>query len=150
MSYQPKTQLNNSSVEEFLKSVASGKKLEDCFKIVEIMQKLTKKEPKMWGKSIIGFGQYRYVYTNKTEANWLALGFSPRKQNITLYIMSGFGDHTDKSNTYDDIMQNLGKYKTGKSCLYIKSLDDINLDYLEKLILKSLDYLKAKYKTDLE
>jgi len=113
------------------------------------MQQESGRPPKMWGSSIIGFGQYHYVYSNKKEADWLALGFSPRVANLTVYIMSGFGDHLDTSDEYGVLMKKLGKYKTGKSCLYIKKLADIDETVLRALIQKSLTYLKQKYQTNL-
>ena len=112
------------------------------------MKELTLKEPIMWGEAIIGFGEYEYERQNK-KMTWPVTGFSPRKNNITLYIMSGFGDYADRDSEYNEIMANLGKFKTGKSCLYIKSLKDIDINVLKNLIQKSLNYFKSNHKTNL-
>ena len=93
----------------------------------------------MWGTAIIGFGTYHYVYASGREGDWMQVGFSPRKSALTLYIMSGFS-------AYDDLMKDLGKYKTGKSCLYIKKLSDIDIKVLKKLVRESVKYIKKKHK----
>ena len=105
-----KTKVNDASVDEFLQSVKDEQVREDCYQILDIMQKATKAEPKMWGKSIVGFGSYHYKYASGREGDWMLTGFSPRKQNLTLYIMPGFQE-------YDELMKNLGKHTTGVSCL---------------------------------
>jgi hypothetical protein len=133
-----KTKINDASVDDFLSKILDEKKKEDSFEVLDLMRKITKSEPKMWGDSIVGFGTYHYKYASGREADWLLTGFSPRKQSLTVYIMSGF----DK---YGDLMDRLGKYKTGKSCLYIKKLEDIDLKVLEQLIKESVKYLKKKY-----
>jgi hypothetical protein len=102
------------------------------------MKDVTGEEPKMWGQGIVGFGTYHYVYASGREGDWPLAGFSPRKRNLTLYIMAGF-------KRYDDLMSKLGKYKTGKSCLYINKLDDIDLDVLRELVHHSIEYMKQKY-----
>jgi hypothetical protein len=102
------------------------------------MQKITKEKPKMWGASIVGFGSYHYKYDSGHEGDMCITGFSPRKQNLTLYILPGF-------ERYELLMSKLGKYKTGKSCLYIKRLADIDEKVLEKLIAESVVYMKKKY-----
>ena len=145
-----KTQLNDESVYKFLESTVGGSRLDDCLQILDLMQKITGNPPKMWGSSIIGFGSYHYVYSSGKEADWLATGFSPRKTAITLYIMTGFGDYMDESDETKELMDLLGKYKTGKSCLYIKQLSDINIEVLEQLIRRSLNILKERYQTDLK
>jgi len=134
-----KTKLNKASVEKFLNSVKDNQKREDSFKILEIMKKITKEEPKMWGPSIVGFGSYHYKYASGHEGDMCIAGFSPRKESLTIYILPGF----DK---YDSLMKKLGKYKTGKSCLYIKKLEDVDTKILEKFILSSFNYMKEKYK----
>lgn len=126
-----KTKLNNASVNKFLKTVSDPAKLADCYTVLDMMKKITKAEPKMWGTSIVGFGTYHYKYASGREGDWPISGFSPRKQNLTLYIMSGFRE-------YDDLLKKLGKHKTGKSCLYIKSLEDIDLKVLKEIITKSV------------
>lgn len=133
-----KTQPTENDVEEFLNAIDDRQKREDSFKILGIMKSITGEEPKMWGSSIIGFGQYHYQYESGREGDWFLTGFSPRKQNLSLYIMAGFEN-------YDDLMSRLGKYKTGKSCLYIKRLEQVDLDILKKLIKESVDYMRAKY-----
>jgi hypothetical protein len=130
-----KTQKNNQDVVKFLEKVEPEQKREDSFKLLGLMKKVTKSEPSMWGDSIIGFGDYHYKYASGREADWFAAGFSPRKQNLTLYLMSGFGG-------YEEVLSRLGKHSTGKGCLYIKKLDDIDLDTLEELVRKSVDQAK--------
>ncbi|HJS29686.1 MAG TPA: DUF1801 domain-containing protein [Anaerolineales bacterium] len=130
-----KTQKNNQDVVKFLEKVEPEQKREDSFKLLGLMKKVTKSEPNMWGDSIIGFGDYHYKYASGREADWFAAGFSPRKQNLTLYLMSGFGG-------YEEVLSRLGKHSTGKGCLYIKKLDDIDLDVLEELVRKSVDQAK--------
>lgn len=138
MAYEPKTKLNNASVNLFLESVENQQRRDDAFEICDIMSALTKEEPKMWGGSIVGFGTYHYVYKSGVGGDWMQVGFSPRKTALTLYIMSGF-------TAYEGLMQNLGKYKTGKSCLYINKLEDVDLKILKKLIRESIKYIKNKY-----
>lgn len=134
-----KTKVNKASVENFLKKVTDVKKREDCFIIFEMMKKITKEEPKMWGPSIVGFGKYHYKYESGREGDFFISGFSPRKQNLTIYIMPGFG-------RYEELLEKLGKYKNSISCLYIKKLEDVDLKILEKLVLESFKYLVKKYK----
>jgi len=129
-----KTKKNDANVEEFLRGIENEKRKKDSFVVLGLMKKITGSEPSMWGPSIIGFGSYHYKYANGREARWFLTGFSPRKQSLTLYIMSGF-------KKYDQILQRLGKYKTGKSCLYIKRLEDINISVLEELISSSVNHL---------
>ncbi|MCB0743834.1 MAG: DUF1801 domain-containing protein [Ignavibacteriales bacterium] len=132
-----KTKLNDASVEKFLNSVVDEKKRELSFKILDLMRKITKEEPKMWGTSIVGFGTYHYKYASGQEGDWMLVGFSPRKQAVTIYIMSGFS-------RYDELMNKLGKFKTGKSCLYIKNEEDVNLKVLKELITQSVNFIKKK------
>ena len=133
-----KTQKNDSSVLEFLNNVENEKRKTDAFAMLKIMKKLTKEEPKMWGPSLVGFGSYHYKYESGREGDFFLTGFSPRKQSLTLYIMNGF-------ERYNELMSQLGKYKTGKSCLYINKLEDVDLKILENLIVESVDYMKNKY-----
>ncbi len=132
-----KTKLNDASVEKFLKAVEDKEKRELSYKILELMKKITKEEPKMWGNSIIGFGTYHYKYKSGQEGDWMQVGFSPRKQAVTLYIMSGFSK-------YENLMNKLGKYKTGRSCLYIKKEEDIDFKVLKELIAQSIKYIRNK------
>ena len=133
-----KTKKNEASVEDFLNEIADESVREDAKKISEMMQKATGKQPKMWGANIVGFGEYQYKYASGREGDWMRIGFSPRKQNLTLYIMDGF-------EKYDELMANLGKYKTGKSCLYVKRLADIDEKILKELIAESVKYFDDKY-----
>lgn len=133
-----KTKPTDNSVEAFLNSIEDAKKREDSFAILNLMKEITQSEPKMWGSSMIGFGNYHYKYESGREGDWFLTGFSPRKQNLTLYIMAGF-------DRYDELMAKLGKYKTGKSCLYIKKLDDIDPEVLRELIQQSVEHVSSKY-----
>ena len=132
-----KTKPNILSVEKFLNSIKDEQKRKDSFQVLEMMKKITKEEPIMWGTSIVGFGKYHYKYASGREGDWFLTGFSPRKQNLTLYIMSGF-------KRYNELMKKLGKHKTGSSCLYINKLDDIDLKVLKELISESVKYMKNK------
>ena len=125
-----KTKVNNASVEKFLQSFPENTRKDGCT-ILEIMKKATKTEPKMWGTSIIGFGDYHYKYASGREGNFFIIGFSPRKQNLTLYINSGFDE-------YSSLLENLGKHTTGKACLYIKKLDDVDTTVLKEIVTKSV------------
>ncbi|MCI0440394.1 MAG: DUF1801 domain-containing protein [Chloroflexi bacterium] len=129
-----KTKPNEQSVEDFLNSVADDKKRRDSFALLELMKEVTKAEAKMWGPSIVGFGSYHYRYASGREGDWFLTGFSPRKQNLTLYIMAGFDQ-------YDGLLKSLGKYKTGKACLYVNKLDDVDIPTLKKLIALSVEHM---------
>ncbi len=132
-----KTKKNDQSVEEFLNRVSDEARRQDCFTVLSMMKAVTKVEPKMWGAAIVGFGTYQYKYASGQEGEWPIIGFSPRKQDLTLYLMSGF----EKS---PDLMKKLGKHKTGKSCLYIKKIEDIDLKILKKLIEQSVKSMSKK------
>ena len=132
---QLKTQKNDASVEDFLNSVTNEKKRVDSFAILELMREVTGEEPSMWGTSIIGFGAYKYRYASGREGEWPVVGFSPRKQNLTLYIMSGFDE-------YNALLSDLGKHKTGKACLYINKLEDVDQDVLRELIQQSVRHME--------
>ncbi len=132
-----KTQKNQASVTDFLHAVENEKRKQDSFVILDLMKRITRSEPSMWGPSIIGFGSYHYKYASGREGDWFLTGFSPRKQSLSLYIMSGF-------KKYDSLLQKLGKCKTGKSCLYINKLEDIDMDVLEELIAASVSHMKRK------
>ncbi len=120
-----KTKVNNASVTKFLNGVADEQKRKDCFEIVQMMKKASKTEPKMWGLSIVGFGKYHYKYESGREGDMPIIGFSPRKQNLTLYISQSFDS---------PLMKKLGKHQTSKACLYIKKLADVDKSVLQKLI----------------
>ncbi len=134
-----KTKKNTASVDKFLNKVADEQRRKDCFRLVEIMKTAAKAEPAMWGTSIVGFGRYQYKYASGRELEWFLTGFSPRKQDLTLYIMGGL-------ERYAALMKKLGKHKTGKSCLYIKKLEDVDLATLKQLIKQSLADLAAPRK----
>jgi len=131
-----KTKPNDQSMEDFLNKVPDEKKRQDSFAILELMKQVTGDKPIMWGDSIIGFGTYKYKYASGRQGEWPVTGFSPRKQNLTIYIMSGFDE-------YDDLLTQLGKHSTGKSCLYIKKMEDIDQDVLRELISKSVEHMAA-------
>jgi len=132
-----KTRVNDASVVDFLSSVADEQKQKDSFEILKIMKKITGEEPKMWGSSIVGLGSYHYKGASGREGDWMQIGFSPRKQNITLYIIPGF-------ERYEGLMKKLGKYTTGKSCLYVKRLSDVDVAVLKELITESLKVMKKQ------
>ena len=130
-----KTQPNDRSVEQFLQAIENDQKRQDSREIVALMAQVTGETAQMWGDSIVGFGRYRYRYASGREGEWPLVGFSPRKQNLTLYIMAGF-DH------YDELLERLGKYSTGKSCLYIKKLEDVDRAMLEALVRASVEHMQ--------
>ena len=132
------TKVTDRSVDKFLSGITDERKRKDSLVIRDLMARATKAPAEMWGSSIVGFGRYHYKYASGREGDWPLVGFSPRKQNLTLYIMSGFEG-------YADLMGRLGKYKTGKACLYIKSLDDVHLPTLRTLVQKSVKYVSKKY-----
>jgi len=129
-----KTRPSDRDVEEFLNGIEDRKKRADCYTILELMKETTQYEPVLWGDSIVGFGSYHYRYASGREGDWFLTGFSPRKGNITLYIMAGF-------ERYEALMERLGKYKTGKSCLYIKKIEDLDLETLRELVRISADHV---------
>lgn len=124
---EPKTRPTNASVEKFLESLTDEEKREDSRVIIKLMSEATGDKPVMWGTSIVGFGSQHLKYATGRELDWPIAAFSPRKQNLTLYVL----DYTDK---YDKLLTNLGKHSKGKSCLYIKRLSDVNLDVLKQII----------------
>jgi hypothetical protein len=130
-----KTKVNAASVEGFLNSVEDEQKRADCFEILKIMTQVTKEKPKMWGASIVGFGTYHYKGASGREGDWMLTGFSPRKQNLTLYLMGGFDMHKD-------LLKKLGKYKTSVGCLYIKKLDDVDKKVLKQLVTQTVKTMK--------
>lgn len=130
-----KTKVNDANVMEFLNSVADERKRNDCFEILKIMKQVTKEEPKMWGTSIVGFGSYHYKGKSGREGDWMLTGFSPRKQNLTIYIISGPDNHAD-------LLKDLGKFTTGGGCLYLKTLDDVDKKVLKALVQASVKRMK--------
>ena len=130
-----KTQPTKASVTAFVRSIDDPRRRADVRKVAAMMRRATGKRPRMWGSSIVGYGTYHYKYASGREGDWMLVGFSPRKQNLTLYIMSGFEQ-------YDQLLNKLGKYKTGKSCLYISKLEDVDQDVLKELIDRSVEHMK--------
>lgn len=130
-----KTTPTSRSVAEFVDGIADEGQRADSRALLGLMQKITKAEPKMWGPSIVGFGSYHYRYESGREGDWFLTGFAPRKGTMTVYIMAGF-------DRYDALMQKLGRHKTGKSCLYIKRLADVDMDVLAELVRQSVEHMK--------
>jgi hypothetical protein len=134
---EPKTRKNGASVAAFLKKSELSKR-QDCETIIGIMVDATCEKPVMWGSSIIGFGSYHYKYATGREGDWLLIGLSPRKQNISIYFMDGFSN-------YEKLLAKLGKHKIGKSCLYINKLADIDMRVLTDLVRRSVKNMRKKY-----
>lgn len=130
-----KTKKTTKSVSTFLASIADEKKRKESKAIVKMMAEATNSKPAMWGESIVGFGSYHYKYASGREGDWMKAGFSPRKQNLTVYIMTDF-------RKYSDLFKKLGKHKTGKCCLYINKLEDIDFSVLKQLVTKSVQDMK--------
>ncbi len=137
---QNKTVPTDASVIDFIINIDNPTKKADAHTLLTLMAELSGETATMWGSSIIGFGQYHYKYDSGREGDFLLTGFSPRKQNFSLYIMSGFSQ-------YDELLAQLGKHKTGKSCLYINKLADVDIEVLKQLISLSLDYMRERYST---
>jgi hypothetical protein len=133
-----KTQATTASVASFIDAVADPEQKKDAKTIAALMQKLSGEKPAMWGPSIIGFGKYRYKYDSGREGEMCRIGFSPRKGQTVLYMINGYEGAPD-------LMTKLGKFKTGKSCLYVKKLADVNMPVLEQLVVRSLKYMNEKY-----
>ncbi|MEO8710692.1 MAG: DUF1801 domain-containing protein [Parafilimonas sp.] len=132
-----KTKQTEENVTKFLNTVEDETKRKDCFEIIEMMKQVTGLPPKMWGTAIIGFGSYHYKYESGHEGDMCIIGFSPRKQNITLYI--GISNENIQK-----LLPDLGKHRTGKGCLYINKLSDVNTDVLKKIIKTAFEYTRAK------
>ena len=130
-----KTKKTAASVRDFLNSVPDERKRKDSFAIVKLMQEVTGTRPAMWGPGIVGFGKYHYKYASGHEGDAPLAGFSPRKQNLTLYIMAGFDGRAE-------LLGKLGKYKTGKACLYINKLEDVDLSTLKELVRRSFEHMQ--------
>ena len=130
-----KTKVNNANVESFLNAVKDEAVRKDCFEIMKMMKQVTKEEPKMWGPTIVGFGSYHYKGKSGREGDWMLIGFSPRKQNLTLYLTGGFDTHAD-------LLKTLGKFTTSVGCLYIKTLDDVDKKVLKALLQASVKKMK--------
>lgn len=132
---EQKTKETSASVTDFLNGIENEQKRNDCFEILQLMQQVTQHEPKMWGPSIVGFGFYHYKYASGHEGDSPLMGFSPRKQNITLYITTDY-------ERFSGLMEKLGKHSTGKSCLYIKRLSDVDRDVLKQLMTEAFEPTK--------
>ncbi len=132
-----KTKPTRGSVVAFLKKIQNQQLREDCFALLEIMQKISKTEPMMWGSAIVGFGTLHYVYESGREGDTVAIGFSPRKQNISIYLTGGLSK-------IEDELSQLGKFETGKGCLYIKSLSDVHAGILKKIFAKAFKEAQRK------
>ena len=135
-----KTTVNDASVEDFINNVEDEVKRQDSRMLLKLFSKVTGEKPRMWGSSIIGFGSYHYKSEkSRQEGDWMLTGFSPRKQNLTLYVIPGFGD-------YQDLLSELSKHKTSVGCLYINKLADVDLAVLQKLVERSYAAMKAEQK----
>lgn len=132
---EPKTRPTTESVEQFLNGIADAQRRKDCFRLVAIMKAATKTGPEMWGTSIVGFGRHQYKGASGTTAEWPLIGFSPRKNDLTLYLMSGFLRHAES-------LKKLGKHKTGKGCLYLKTLADVDESTLKTIIKQTVADIK--------
>lgn len=137
-----KTKANEASVTRFLDTIADEQKRADAYILLDMMQKATKAEPKMWGSSIVGFGDYHYVYASGREGDWFLVGFSPRKQNLTLYGASYGWEQ------FPTLLDKLGKYSLGKGCLYIKRLEDVDKPTLKKLLGEIVKVAKKRAQAD--
>ena len=137
---EAKTRPTKVKVADFLNKVSNAERREDCFVVAKIMEEITGEKPQMWGPSIVGFGTWHYKYASGREGDWPVAAFSPRKGDLTLYLMPGFENR-------GELMSKLGKHKTGVSCLYIKRLSDIHIPTLKKLIKASLKDLQASTKS---
>ena len=136
-----KTKVNEGSVNKFLDSIEDEAKRKDSYLLFKMMEKATKNEARMWGDSIVGFGEYHYVGKSGREGDWFLAGLSPRKQNLTLYMLGGWEQ-------YDELLAKLGKHSLGKGCLYIKRLDDVNMPVLNKLIVEAVKHAKKQAQAD--
>lgn len=135
MATELKTKENDASVEKFLNAVPDEQKRKDCFKLAKLMEKITGEKAKMWGTAIVGFGSYHYKYASGHEGDTCLVGFSPRKQNLSLYLMGAVTGQ-------DALLKKLGKHKTGKGCLYINKLDDVDEKVLAELVQISIKFIE--------
>ena len=135
-----KTKPTRASVATFINGIEDRQKRRDVKKVAAMMRSATGSRARMWGANIVGFGEYHYKYASGREGDFLITGFSPRKQALTVYVIPGFKH-------FESLMSKLGKYKTGKSCLYIKRLSDVDENVLEQLIVRSVRYMRRNYET---
>lgn len=132
-----KTQPNDGDVDAFIESVENERRRRDARTMLEMMTRLSGTDPRMWGDSIVGFGEYHYTNGSGKRATWMRTGFSPRKQALTLYVMDGF-------DSYDELLDRLGPHSTGRACLYIKDLEKVDTEALETLISASIEHVAAR------
>ena len=125
-------------VDAFLAALSHAGRREDAYTLLALMERITGAPARMWGPSIVGFGEYHYVYESGREGDSMLTGFAPRKANMVLYVMPGFAE-------YEAQLARLGKYRTGKSCLYLGRLSGIDLDVLEDIIADSVAHMRRKY-----
>ncbi|MGB7340185.1 MAG: DUF1801 domain-containing protein [Phototrophicaceae bacterium] len=130
-----KIQANDGDVLAYLNTIEHERKREDAFTVLRMMEEITGEKATMWGDSIVGFGMYQYTYESGRTGEWFLTGFAPRKQNLTLYIISGFDE-------FDALREQLGKHKVGSSCLYINKLADVDMDTLRDLVTQSVAHMK--------
>lgn len=133
-----KTEFTDKNVDDFLQTLESEQKRKDSYELIALMEKITGEKAKMWGSTIVGFGNYHYKYESGHEGNAPLIGFSTRKTAISLYVFTGLQEH-------EHMLENLGKFTMGKACIYVKRLTDINLDALTGLMNHSIDYVSTKY-----
>ena len=133
-----KTKPTQLKVSDFIAGIENKVKRDDCRELMKLMAKITGNRAKMWGTAIVGYGKYHYKYESGREGDFFLTGFSPRKQALSIYIVSGFSINPE-------LMEKLGKYKTGKSCLYVKKLDDVDRSALAQLVQESVAYIRNKY-----
>lgn len=133
-----KTQPTSTSVADFISSLSDKRRQAESRQLIDLMQEESGEEPVLWGPAIIGFGQYHYRYESGREGDFMRVGFSPRKQNLSIYIIPGF-------EPYQALLERLGKHKVGKSCLYIRRLDNVDMSVLRELVRKSLDDMESRY-----
>ncbi|MGN7412428.1 DUF1801 domain-containing protein [Paenibacillus sp. SAF-068] len=136
--YKPKTTVTDQSIVEFIEQIESPQKRKDAYQLLNIFTETTGHEAKMWGPSIIGFGTYHYKYDSGHEGDAPLVGFSPRKAKISLYFATGDSER-------EDLLKDFGKYTTGKACVYINKVADIDVDVLKALIVQSVEFLKKNY-----
>lgn len=128
----------DASVKAFLDAIQDDEKRQDCRTVLQLMKEVTGAEPRIWGGGMVGFGSYHYKYPSGREGDWFLTGFAPRARELTLYITAGF-------DRYEALLADLGKFKTGRSCLYLKRLADVDLGVLRKLIAASVDHMRKQY-----
>ncbi len=138
MSDNRKTVETDTDVNAFIDSIENTRRREDAGRLLELLGEITREPPRMWGSSIVGFGSYHYKYASGREGDSPRVGFSPRKQNLAVYIMPGFAD-------FGELLAKLGKHRTGKSCLYLNKLDDVDVDVLEEILRESVAEMKRRY-----